>query len=201
MESKAEAKMDSKRIVGVVMLCAACLFGILISTAFFSVQEADEIPYWWKGYRITGTITELARDHIKIRIENGKEMDFEINAHTKVSLMGRIQLDKGVLVRITYKAIKDEKVPSLARWIRELPSQSEPAGTSSLPKAPASPTSSASPAQTSPESSVPITAPAATPITAPAATPAAAPAAAPTSATAPVSTPAAPSEPGDEKAP
>jgi hypothetical protein len=114
--------MDTKRIIGVAMLLAACLFGILISTAFFSTQEADEIPYWWKGLRITGTVLEVSNSSIKISVEGSKEMAFDINSLTKVALQGHSQVEKGALVRITYKPIKGN-APSIARWIKELPQQ------------------------------------------------------------------------------
>jgi hypothetical protein len=135
--------MDTKRIIGVAMLLAACLFGILISTAFFSTQEADEIPYWWKGLRITGTVQDFSNEKIMVAIEGGKEMGFQINTLTRVALQGHATLEKGSLVRITYKPIKGDNL-SIARWIKELPRQAGKAGGTVAPPA-ASPSETAAP--------------------------------------------------------
>ena len=117
--------MDSKRIVGVVMLCAACLFGVLISTAYFSTQEMDEVPYWWKGMRVTGTVMDITKDTIKVRLEDKKEMTFSINPLTKISILGRTSLENGNLVRITYKPLNEKTTPQPARWIREISKQGD----------------------------------------------------------------------------
>jgi len=113
--------MDTKRLVGMVMLFGACLFGILLSTAFFSTQDTDEIPYWLKGLRATGKVLEMSKDRISIKLDTEKEMTFQIDAHTRISLMGNTQLTAGALVKITYKSFTDPATPPLARWIKQLP--------------------------------------------------------------------------------
>jgi len=127
--------MDSKRIVGVVMLCAACLFGVLISTAYFSTQEMDEVPYWWKGMRVTGTVVALTKDTIRIRLEDKKEMTFTLNPLTKISLLGRTSLENGNTVRITYKPLNEAATPPPARWIKEISDSGASASSTPEPKA------------------------------------------------------------------
>ncbi|GEM_PF-1867688 len=133
--------MDSKRIVGVVMLCAACLFGVLISTAYFSTQEMDEVPYWWKGMRVTGTVIDITKDTIKVKLEDKREMTFAINPLTKISILGRTRLENGNSVRITYKPLTETTTPPPARWIKEIPKQGSTGEQSATP-APTSPGSS-----------------------------------------------------------
>ncbi|MHC9541942.1 MAG: hypothetical protein AB9903_20740 [Vulcanimicrobiota bacterium] len=139
--------MDSKRIVGVVMLCAACLFGVLISTAYFSTQEMDEVPYWWKGMRVTGTVMDITKDTIKVKLEDKKEMTFSINPLTKISILGRTSLENGNLVRITYKPLNEKTTPQPARWIKEISKQGDTGENSASPAPTASPGSSESPSQ------------------------------------------------------
>jgi hypothetical protein len=146
--------MDSKRIVGVVMLCAACLFGVLISTAYFSTQEMDEVPYWWKGMRVTGTVMDITKDTIKVKLEDKKEMTFGINPLTKISILGRTQLDKGDSVRITYKPLNETTTPPPARWIKEISPKGSTSQPSSAPSSTAPGGSSVSP---SPEKSTAAT--------------------------------------------
>jgi hypothetical protein len=113
--------MDSKRIVGMVMILAACLFSILLSTAFFSTQDTDEIPYWFKGLRATGKVVKTAKDRITITLDQGKEMTFQFDTLTKIVLLGNMQLTPGALVMINYKNFTDSSVPPLARRIKQLP--------------------------------------------------------------------------------
>jgi hypothetical protein len=142
--------MDSKRIVGMVMILAACLFSILLSTAFFSTQDTDEIPYWFKGLRATGKVVETGKDRITIKLEEGKEMTFQFNTITKIVLLGNVQLAPGALVMINYKNFTDSSVPPLARRIKQLPeegrcpvpSPSHRKNGSSAPGAPGSPETS-----------------------------------------------------------
>jgi hypothetical protein len=112
--------MDTKRLVGMVMLFGACLFGILLSTAFFSTQDTDEIPYWLKGLRATGRVLEMSKDRIRIKVDTEKEMTFQTDAYTRISLLGNPQLPIGALVKITYKSFTDPNTPPLARWIKQL---------------------------------------------------------------------------------
>jgi hypothetical protein len=122
--------MDSKRIAGIVLLCAACLVGFLISTAYYSIQEEDRVPYWWKGLRLTGVITNVTPESISIKIETGEIKKFSIDSLTKINLMGNIGLQKGNIVRITYKNINSPEGIGIARWIREIPeSAPSPSGT------------------------------------------------------------------------
>lgn len=149
--------MDVKRIAGIVMVCAACLFGILISTAFFSTQDPDEVPYWWKGVKVTGTLTEINDKYITIKLQDDKEMSFEMNSLTKISLHGKSSLSKGDLIRISYKPIKSTDVAPIAVLIREIePSKTEtPAPQASESTAVPSPSPSGTPAaQSSPAPSV-----------------------------------------------
>lgn len=146
--------MDSKRVAGIVLLCTACLVGFLISTAYYSIQEEDRVPYWWRGYRMTGNITDISGGTITIKIETGEEKKFKIDALTKITLLGSTGLIKGTPVRVTYKTLNDPTHINLARLIREIPAPLPGTSETMSPSPGASPLASpaASPTQTSPSS-------------------------------------------------
>lgn len=115
-----ESKMDYKRISGLGLLFAALLFGFLISTAYYSTRDVEQAPTWWRGLRMTGTVTDVTPDSIKIKLEDGKEMSFKIDKLTKISLTGRIELKKDAWVTVIYKKFNNPDEIPIAKWIREI---------------------------------------------------------------------------------
>lgn len=116
--------MDAKRVAGIILCCAACLFGFLISTAFYSTGQVEQIPYWLKGHRLSGTITSLNEERIEIEYDINNEekatRSFAINKLTKITLTGDIALKEGTFVKITFKKLNRPDDLSIAKWIIEL---------------------------------------------------------------------------------
>lgn len=128
--------MDVKRILGFVILLAACLvFSFLASFVFFSAYDVEDMPTFWKGLKFSGTISNVGEKQISVKDDKGIEKPFAINELTKIFLRGGTNLTEGAFVSVTYKEVRGQTPEYLARTIRVL---SGPAPTAS-PEASASP--------------------------------------------------------------
>lgn len=105
------------RIVGIVLLVAATGITWMVTWLYFAEQDPEDSPYWWKGLSYTGRVLNVSPGSIEIQTEGGP-MTFAITPQSRVVLVGRVGLERGVRAQV--KFLENKSGQRIARGIRVL---------------------------------------------------------------------------------
>lgn len=175
--------MDTKRVIGLVVLLAAVLVFGMAATLAFQDEIEDYSPQWLVGSNNSGTVLNIDPSSITIQTSKGTSQTYKLTVRTRFVLSGNVPIGPGALVKITYKDVKVDKIARIVRVLKEAPAGAAAASPVPAASATTSPASAASTGASSP-------APAASPATAPSGAPAS------TSASPAAASPAAAGTPG-----
>lgn len=127
--------MDVKRICAVVLLAVATLLTWFSSWLYFSEQEPDESPYWWRGLGYSGWVERISPRALILRTPQGS-LRFTIDSHTRILLVGDAALAPGTPVQVKYRNTSGGFVAHAIRVLKKHPRAPEADGS---PKAVAHP--------------------------------------------------------------
>jgi len=122
------AAPNVNRVLGFALLLAATGVTWMVTWLYFTEQDPEDSPYWWRGLSYTGRVERVTPTTITIQADNGRQ-SFAITSMTRVVLVGQVTLQPGVTAQVKYTEGKTGQ--RMARGIRILKVQTSSDGNDS----------------------------------------------------------------------
>lgn len=111
-----EGKVDFTRVFGISLLVIAVALAAYVVGLTSTGLSTDDIPGFWLGPKMVGTIDSIEGDKLTIITAEGKKEVFVLNSVTKFFV--NAPDFKNILVNVVYRNVGQDKVARVVRVVK-----------------------------------------------------------------------------------